>query len=66
MQFYNDKARIELRETDVRKDQSLEQFREWLKKHPFIKNYQPGKKKITKSTKYSVKFTNFLKSTKLI
>ncbi|KAL7026267.1 hypothetical protein ACKWTF_013825 [Chironomus riparius] len=31
------KAEVELRETELRKKQSLEQFREWLKKHPYLK-----------------------------
>ncbi|XP_070493952.1 retinaldehyde-binding protein 1-like [Chironomus tepperi] len=31
------KAEVELRETELRRKQSLEQFREWLKKHPYLK-----------------------------
>ncbi|KAG5669806.1 hypothetical protein PVAND_000099 [Polypedilum vanderplanki] len=33
-----EKAKIEVREDESRKQQSLEQFREWIGKHPFIKN----------------------------
>jgi hypothetical protein len=36
------KAKIEVREDESRKQQSLEQFREWIAKHPFIKNCQTG------------------------
>lgn len=38
-----EKAKIELREDESRKEQSLEQFREWIGKHPFIKNCRTGK-----------------------
>jgi hypothetical protein len=31
------KARVELREEENRKKQALEHFREWIKKHPYIK-----------------------------
>jgi hypothetical protein len=34
--FYRNKARDELRETDARKEQSLQQLREWIVKNPFI------------------------------
>ena len=37
------KAEVELRETELRKKQSLEQFREWLKKHPYLKRTRQGK-----------------------
>lgn len=37
-----ERARVELREDDVRKSQSLAQFREWLSKHPFIKKCRQG------------------------
>jgi hypothetical protein len=37
------KAEIELRETEVRRKQSLQQMREWLKKHPFLRNCRDGK-----------------------
>jgi hypothetical protein len=35
--FFVEKARIELGEDENRKKQCIEQFRKWLKKHPFIK-----------------------------
>ena len=35
-------ARIELRETESRRAQALEQFRELIHKHPRIKNCQTG------------------------
>jgi len=35
-------ARSELREEDARKEQALEHFREWIKKHPFITNVRQG------------------------
>lgn len=35
-------AKSELREEDLRKRQSLAQFREWLSKHPFIKKCRQG------------------------
>lgn len=38
-----EKAKIEVREDETRKQQSLEQFREWIAKHPFIKNCRTGK-----------------------
>lgn len=34
--FFVEKAKNELRETESRKEQSLEQFRDWLSKHPFL------------------------------
>jgi hypothetical protein len=37
-----EKARADMREDDARKQQSLEQFREWIAKHPFIKNCKTG------------------------
>jgi hypothetical protein len=37
------KAREELREDDKRKQQALEHFRDWLGKHPFIKQIRQGK-----------------------
>ena len=39
------KARKELREDENRKKQALEHFREWIKKHPYIKQIRQGKKK---------------------
>ena len=36
------KAQVELREDDLRKEQALEQFREWLKKQGHIKNCRTG------------------------
>lgn len=41
-QMYIDKAKNELREDDLRKSQSLAQFREWIAKHPFLKNVRQG------------------------
>lgn len=38
------KARKELREDDNRKKQALEHFREWIRKHPFIKEIRQGEK----------------------
>lgn len=37
-----EKAKRELREDENRKEQALEHFREWLKKHPYIKEYRQG------------------------
>jgi hypothetical protein len=39
-----EQSKVLIRENDVRKEQSLEQFKEWLKKHPFIKNCRQGNK----------------------
>ena len=36
-----------IREDEPRKQQALEQFRDWLSKHPFISNTRQGKKSIT-------------------
>jgi hypothetical protein len=36
------KAKEEVREDESRREQSLEQFREWIKKHPFISNVKTG------------------------
>lgn len=44
-QKYIDKARNELREDDIRKEQALKHFREWISKHPFIKNIRQGNNK---------------------
>lgn len=41
-QKFIDKARIELREDELRKSQSLAQFREWLSKHPVLKDVRQG------------------------
>lgn len=41
-QKYIEKARDELREDDTRKEQALQHFREWIAKHPFIKNIRQG------------------------
>jgi hypothetical protein len=38
-----EKALLELREDDSRRDQSLQQFREWLAKHPFLSQVRQGK-----------------------
>jgi hypothetical protein len=37
-----DKARIELREDELRKNQSLAIFRDWLSKHPFLSGVRQG------------------------
>ncbi|KAG5668708.1 hypothetical protein PVAND_016637 [Polypedilum vanderplanki] len=36
-EFYIEKAKNELGETESKKEQSIRQFKEWLSKHPFIK-----------------------------
>ena len=36
-EFYVKKAEKELREDECRKKQSLEQYREWITKHQFIR-----------------------------
>ncbi|KAG5670206.1 hypothetical protein PVAND_000484 [Polypedilum vanderplanki] len=36
--FFIEKAKNELRETETRKEQSLDQFREWISKHAFLKD----------------------------
>lgn len=36
------KAKAELREDDLRKEQALEQFREWITKQGHIKNCRTG------------------------
>jgi hypothetical protein len=41
--FFIEKAKNELRETESRKSQSLEQFRAWINKHPFLSNVRQGK-----------------------
>jgi hypothetical protein len=38
----SEKAKNELFEDESKKQQSLEQFREWIRKHPFIKKCQTG------------------------
>lgn len=38
-----EKAKLELREDEKRKKQALEHFREWIQKHPYIKNIRQGK-----------------------
>lgn len=38
-----EKAKLELREDEKRKEQALEHFREWIQKHPYIKNVRQGK-----------------------
>jgi len=35
--------KVLIRENELRKCQALEQFRDWLKKHPFIKSCRQGK-----------------------
>lgn len=39
-----EKAKNELREDEIRKVQSLTQFREWLTKHPFLSGVRQGEK----------------------
>lgn len=39
---YQDIALNELREDETRRTQALEQFRDWIKKHPFIKSCRTG------------------------
>jgi hypothetical protein len=38
-----EKLKEEVRENDVRREQSLKQLKDWLVKHPFISNYNMGK-----------------------
>ena len=40
--FFRKKAVEEIREDESRREQSLEQFREWIAKHPFIKRVRTG------------------------
>lgn len=40
--FYIEKAKNELRETESRKSQSLAQFREWINKHSFLRDVRQG------------------------
>lgn len=42
-QKFIEKAKAELGENYLKKSQSLEQFREWLSKHPFLNNARQGK-----------------------
>jgi len=37
-------AKVELRETENRKQQSLQHFREWISKHSFIKKVRQGER----------------------
>lgn len=46
--FFSKKAKEEVREDEHRKEQSLEQFREWIAKHPFIKRFNTGEIKFRK------------------
>ena len=41
--FYIQKAKTELNETETRKEQSIKQFYEWLRNHPFIIKCEIGK-----------------------
>lgn len=45
-------ARIELRETENRRDQALEQFRQMIKLHPRIKKCQTGNKNAIKYSSF--------------
>jgi len=40
---YLEMAKLDLREDEARKQQALQQFRDWLKKHPFIRSVRQGK-----------------------
>jgi hypothetical protein len=40
--FFIEKAKNDLGETESRREQSIRQFKEWLKKHPFIKYPEIG------------------------
>ena len=42
-------ARDELREEENRKKQALEHFREWIAKHPYIKQIRQGENLIAAS-----------------
>lgn len=42
-QKFIDIAKNELREDDLRKSQSLAQFRDWISKHPFLSEVRQGK-----------------------
>lgn len=42
-QFFTEKAKNLYGEDESRKSQSLAQFREWIKKHPFITGFNPSK-----------------------
>jgi hypothetical protein len=44
--FFIEKAKNELRETETRKAQSLEQFRDWISKHAFLKDVRQGEKSL--------------------
>lgn len=37
-----EKVKIEINENDARRKQSLEHFREWIDKHPFLTNCRKG------------------------
>lgn len=53
-QKYIDIAKNELREDDLRKSQSLAQFRDWISKHPFLSEVRQGKKTCDKKNYESV------------
>lgn len=40
---YIEKAKAELGENDLKKTQSLAQFREWISKHPYLSAVRQGK-----------------------
>jgi len=42
-EMYREKALVELREDDTRKQQALDQFREWISKQHHIKAGRTGK-----------------------
>lgn len=50
------KARLELREEENRKKQALEHFREWIKKHPYIKQIRQGRRLFYFITKSNLDF----------
>ena len=51
-----EKALVELREDKARRVQSLEQFREWLAKHPFLSNVRQGENFFEVSPKSNLDF----------
>jgi hypothetical protein len=41
-EFFREKARTELGESEAKKTQSIQLLREWFRKHPFIKSGEFG------------------------
>lgn len=52
-------AKDELREDDLRKQQALAQFNEFLDKHPFLVKVRRGKVRISEKIYIYVKLRNF-------